>query len=215
MKDITAETVSLTFATGWIARFGVPSTITSDRGHQFESHLWTPLMQLLGCKNLRTTSYHPVANGIIERFHRQLKASLKTHTPTVHWIESLPLVLLGIRTALKNDLHCSTAELVYGTILRLAGEFFQQSTTDMPHDLTTASGIQCATSGPLLYAHSLSKTYMSARISPRAPTSLFVMTPCASPCSNHTMGPTESWPELTSTSRSTSMAGRIRCPLTV
>ena len=111
MKDITAETVALTFATGWIARFGVPSTITSDRGRQFESRLWTSLMQPLGCKNLRTTSYHPVANGIIERFHRQLKASLKTHTPTVQWIESLPLGLLGIRTVLKNDPQCSTAEL--------------------------------------------------------------------------------------------------------
>ena len=48
MNDITAETVALTFATGWIARFGVPSTITSDRGRQFESRLWTSLMQLLG-----------------------------------------------------------------------------------------------------------------------------------------------------------------------
>ena len=137
MNDITAETVALTFATGWIARFGVPSTITSDRGRQFESRLWTSLMQLLGCKHLRTTSYHPVTNGIVERFHQQLKASLKAHTPTAHWIESLPLVLLGIRTALKTDLQCSTAELVYGTTLRLPGEFFQQSTTDAPPDPTT------------------------------------------------------------------------------
>ena len=94
-------------------------------------------MQLLGCKHLRTTSYHPIANGIIERFHRQLKASLKAHTPAVHWIESLPLVVLGIRTALKTDLQCSTAELVYGTTLRLPGEFFQQSASDTPPDPTT------------------------------------------------------------------------------
>ena len=84
MTDITAETVDLTFATGWIARFGVPLTITSDRGRQFESGLWASLMKLLGCKHLRTTSYHPIANGVIERFHHQLKASLKAHTPTAH-----------------------------------------------------------------------------------------------------------------------------------
>ena len=41
-----------------------------------------------------------------------------------HVVDSLPLVLLGIRTALKDDLHCSTAELVYGTTLCLPGEFF-------------------------------------------------------------------------------------------
>ena len=28
-----------------------------------------------------------------------------------------PLILLGIRCTLKEDLHCTTAELVYGTTL--------------------------------------------------------------------------------------------------
>jgi transposase InsO family protein len=81
----------------------------------------------LGCKHLHTTAYYPIANGIIERFHRQLKASLKVQEAATHWIESLPLVLLSILTALKSDLQCSAAELVYGTSLRLSGEFFQQS----------------------------------------------------------------------------------------
>lgn len=36
----------------------------------------------------------------------------------------LPLALLGIRTTLKEDLKCTAAELVYGTSLRLPGEFF-------------------------------------------------------------------------------------------
>ena len=114
MPDMTADTVALTFTSGWIARFGVPSTITTDRGRQFESHLWSKLLQLLGCKHLRTTAYHPIANGIIEGFHRQLKSALKAHSSPSHWIETLPLVLLGIRTALKTDLQCSAAELCMG-----------------------------------------------------------------------------------------------------
>lgn len=43
------------------------------------------------------------------------------------WTDSLPLILLGIRTTLKEDLHCTTAELVYGTTLRLPGEYFDDS----------------------------------------------------------------------------------------
>ncbi|XP_068627034.1 uncharacterized protein [Battus philenor] len=40
------------------------------------------------------------------------------------WSEALPLVLLGIRTAWKEDIKASAAELVYGETLRLPGEFF-------------------------------------------------------------------------------------------
>ncbi|XP_064482835.1 uncharacterized protein LOC135395668 [Ornithodoros turicata] len=41
-----------------------------------------------------------------------------------HWTETLPLVLLGIRSALKSDLGCSSVELVYGAPLRLPADVF-------------------------------------------------------------------------------------------
>ena len=129
ISAITADTVAKAFVSGWISRFGVPSTVTTDRGRQFESALWRELMQLLGSKRCRTTAYHPSANGLVERFHRQLKASLKAQPDPTKWTEVLPLVLLGIRTALKADLQCSTAELVYGTTLRLPGEFFDSESS--------------------------------------------------------------------------------------
>ena len=81
---ISAEMVAKTFVSGWISRFGVPSTATTDRGRQLESALWTELMHLLGSKRIRTTSYHPIANGLIKRFHRQLKAALKSQRNTDH-----------------------------------------------------------------------------------------------------------------------------------
>ena len=59
-------------------------------------------MNLLG---IRTTAYHPCANGLVERFHRQLKVALKAMQDLNHWVKSLPLVLLGIRTNIKQDIN--------------------------------------------------------------------------------------------------------------
>ena len=87
-------------------------TVTTDRGRQFESALWREFTRLLGTKHLHTTAYHPIANGIIERFHRQLKSALKAQPHPENWTEALPLALLGVRTALKDDLQCTAAELV-------------------------------------------------------------------------------------------------------
>ncbi len=117
LTDITAESVAVAFLQGWISRFGVPSTVTTDRGAQFESALWSSLMQILGTKRLRTTAYHPMANGLIERFHRHLKAALKCQLQPDRWMDSLPLVMLGIRSTIKEDLGCTTAEMVYGSTL--------------------------------------------------------------------------------------------------
>ena len=97
LPDITAPTVAHAFITGWIARFGVPSTITTDRGAQFESDQWRQLMYFLGSAQIRTTAYHPPANGLVQRFHRQLKVSLRATAPSTQWIEALPMVLLGLR----------------------------------------------------------------------------------------------------------------------
>ena len=130
LKDISAETAAKAFVAGWIARFGVPSTIVTDRGRQFESHLWSHLMSLLGTKRSRTTAYHPQSNGMVERFHRQLKAALKTQSNPNAWMDSLPLILLGIRTALKPDINSTAAEMVYGTNIRLPGEFFTPVTAN-------------------------------------------------------------------------------------
>ena len=134
LTNMSAQPVAEAFITGWIARFGTPSTITTDRGRQFESALWTELTNLLGSRQICTTA---IANGMVEHFHRQLKASLKAYPEPNSWMDSLPLVLLGIRSAFKEDVGCTAAELVYGTTLRLPGEFFDQSTNDQMSDQTT------------------------------------------------------------------------------
>ena len=137
MVDATAESCASALLSGWIARFGVPMTITSDQGQQFESHLWKALMNLLGTKRNRTTAYHPQANGLVERFHRHLKSALKARLTNSNWVEELPIVLLGIRTTLKDDLSCTSAEMVYGTTLRLPGDYFSTPAVEDPSTMVS------------------------------------------------------------------------------
>ena len=89
----------------WIARFGVPQDITSDRGSQFTSSLWNTISQQLGVQLHRTTAYHPQSNGLVERFHRSMKASLKARLNGPNWTDELSWVLLGLRTVVKEDLQ--------------------------------------------------------------------------------------------------------------
>ena len=107
--------------------------MTSDRGSQFTSQLWTAIAQLLGIQLHHTTAYHPQSNGLVERFHRHLKASLRARLTGPNWTADLPWVLLGIRSAPKEDLGCSSAELVYGTPLTVPGEFFPTQNSQVDH----------------------------------------------------------------------------------
>ena len=127
IKDISASTVAKTILKEWISTFGTPQVITTDRGAQFQSSLFQEFSNLLGVKHIKTTAYHPQANGLVERFHRSLKTSLAARTDSTNWVDELPLILLAWRNTVKEDIGCSPAELVFGTPLSLPGEYFNDS----------------------------------------------------------------------------------------
>ncbi|XP_033222782.1 uncharacterized protein LOC117176635 [Belonocnema kinseyi] len=112
----------LAILSSWRARFGTPLWITSDQGRQFESHLFKELNNLLGTKHLRTSAYHPASNGLVERLHHLLKAAIRCHA-NERWTETLPIILLGLRAAWREDLQAIVAEVLYGESLRRLGEF--------------------------------------------------------------------------------------------
>ena len=97
--------------------------ISSDRGSQFTSLLWTSIAQLLGTQLHHTTAYHPESNGLVERFHCHLKSALRACLTGPNWTRDLPWVLLGIWTAPKEDLGYSSAEMVYGVPRTVPGDF--------------------------------------------------------------------------------------------
>ena len=66
---------------------------------------------------------------MVERFHRQLKAAIMAHETPNPWTTTLPAVLLGIGSAVKETLGRS-AEMTYGMTLRLPGDFTGNYTVD-------------------------------------------------------------------------------------
>lgn len=133
IEDIKATTVAQALIKEWISRFGIPARITSDQGKQFEAELFRELNQILGIEHLRTTSYHPQSNGMIERWHRTLKASIMCRD-SIHWANELPMILLGLRSTFKEDIGCTPSEMVYGTTLQLPGQLF-----DKPRDMNVST----------------------------------------------------------------------------
>ncbi|GFW22766.1 retrovirus-related Pol polyprotein from transposon 412 [Trichonephila clavipes] len=125
LSNITAETVAREFYNPWISRFGMPYRGITDQGTQFRSELFKNIGVICGFKVCTTTSYHPQCNGKIERIHRTLKAAIRAHN-SVKWTQTLPTVLLGLRSALRNDTNYTIAQMVYGQTIRLPGEFYEK-----------------------------------------------------------------------------------------
>jgi hypothetical protein len=124
--DETSESVASAFFITWIARFGVPKDVVSDRGPAFISEVFEKLCQKLGCEYIRSTPMHPEGNAVIETFHRRLNCGLslllQKNSPNVSFEEAIALILMGYRANLHEGIDNSPAYLTYGIDLRPAEE---------------------------------------------------------------------------------------------
>ncbi|GFX25611.1 transposon Tf2-9 polyprotein [Trichonephila clavipes] len=100
IADMQAKAICRAIFDTWISRFGCPSVITSDQGTQMRSSMYAEFTRMLGTAKIKTTTYHPKSNGIVERSHRHLKLAIEAHENDT-WSEIVPIILLGIRTAVK------------------------------------------------------------------------------------------------------------------
>ncbi len=125
LSDTSAAACAKALTFTWISHFGVPETITSDRGPQFTSNLWFKLRKMLHISHKQTTAYHLESNRAVERLHRRLKDALRARAAAATWSEELPFVLLRLRAQPREDTGLSPAEAVFGAPIVLPNEFLQ------------------------------------------------------------------------------------------
>ena len=54
------------------SRVGIPDEMLTDCGSQFTAEVMKEVCRLLSLQQLTTTPYHPMCNGLVERFHATL-----------------------------------------------------------------------------------------------------------------------------------------------
>uniref|UniRef100_A0A9J7ZJ87 Gypsy retrotransposon integrase-like protein 1 n=1 Tax=Cyprinus carpio carpio TaxID=630221 RepID=A0A9J7ZJ87_CYPCA len=132
-KDQSATTTAKALYSAVIQVVGCPERILSDRGGAFQSAVMEQLCQLYGCKQSRTTPYHPQGNGACERFNQTLLSLLGSlsEADQNQWPQNLPVLLQAYNTT-----HGSTGMtpyfIVFGRHARLPVDWVVTSSPPVP-----------------------------------------------------------------------------------
>lgn len=102
------------------SRIGVPEEMLTDMGSQFTSALMKEVSRLISMRQLTTTPYHPICNGLVERFNGTLKQMLKKMCidRPKDWDKYLPALLFAYRDVPQDSLGFSPFDLVYARPVR-------------------------------------------------------------------------------------------------
>ena len=77
-RDQTAKTVARVLYDNFLVHYGFPTRLHSDQGRDFEANIIKQLGRVTGIEKSRTTPYHPMGNGMVERFNQTLLNMLGT-----------------------------------------------------------------------------------------------------------------------------------------
>ena len=76
LKKISTEAVAEALLDIY-SRVGIPEEVLMDQGTQFMSECMQEVSRLLSIKGLTSTPYHPICNGLVERWNGPIKSMLK------------------------------------------------------------------------------------------------------------------------------------------
>ena len=116
-----ATTCARVLVKNWVCRYGVPDSIHSDQGRNFESQVFEEMCHLLEINKTRSTAYHPEGNGQIENLHKTLRSMLKARVeddPQI-WDEHLDYCMMAFRSSVHLSTGHTPFELMFGREMRI------------------------------------------------------------------------------------------------
>ena len=126
MKNQTAKTVMKVFYKHFIAVFGVPAKLLSDRGVNFTSTLVEELCAAFGIQKCRTTAYHAQCNGQVEHFHQMLFRMIGklARDKKAQWEQHLPELLQAYNSTQSVVTSYLPHYLIFGRCPRLPVDYY-------------------------------------------------------------------------------------------
>ncbi|KAL5559604.1 hypothetical protein UlMin_035815 [Ulmus minor] len=100
-----------------ICHFGIPHSLVSDNGTQFDSAGLKKLCLDLGIHKHFSSVAHPQSNGQVEAVNKTIKNNLerKLNEAKGAWVDELPRVLWAYRTTCRTSTNETPFSMTYGT----------------------------------------------------------------------------------------------------
>lgn len=116
VQSDTAEKTASRLFSGWMATFGAPTSIISDRDKAWTSKFWKALMAHLNIRFHMSSAFHPQADGRSERTNKTVGQILRSFTAKRQgkWLAALPAAEFAINSAINVATGISPFELVFG-----------------------------------------------------------------------------------------------------
>ena len=121
LRNQEAATVAQVLVEQFICRYGVPLSLHTDQGSNFESDLFQSVCKLLEINKTRTTAYHPQSDGLVERFNRTIQTMLSMYVCEDHtdWDTHIPYVMMSYRASEQETTGVSPNRMMFGREIML------------------------------------------------------------------------------------------------
>ena len=116
LRDMTAKTMATTLVEEWIFSFGVPDTLHTDQGTNFNSEVMKDICQVFMIDETRTSAYHLQGNGQVERFNRVIADTISKYCAEKpqEWDLYLPHINFVYNTTVHKTLGTTPFSMLYG-----------------------------------------------------------------------------------------------------